>query len=119
MKTKIFFIVAKVSVILIVLFTTVFRVTEIILFKGTEGYSLLYNISGMLFLLALLAVFYFVLQTRKKWGFWYSIIMSFFLLLAYLFKTPFNWFYAGVVILSVILIISLFIIRKDFKKIIV
>ncbi|MFH1608450.1 MAG: hypothetical protein ABH951_00320 [Patescibacteria group bacterium] len=118
MKTKVFFIVAKVSVILIALFTTIFRVTEIVLFKGTEGYSLATNVSGMLVLLALLIVFYFALQIRRKWGFWYSIFMSFFLLFAYLFKTPFNWFYAGVVVLSVVLIVSLFIIKKDFKKIV-
>lgn len=116
MKTKILFGIAKVSVVLLALFTLLCRIIEINLFKGTEGYSLPYNISGMVVLFLLLAVFFFGLQKKQKWGFWYGLVLSIFLLLAYLFKAPFVWPYAVIVILLVIPFILLFILRKEFGK---
>lgn len=116
MKTKILFGIAKVSVVLLALFTLLCRIIEINLFKDTEGYSLPYNISGMVVLFLLLAVFFFGLQKKQKWGFWYGLVLSIFLLLAYLFKAPFVWPYAVIVILLVIPFILLFILRKEFGK---
>lgn len=116
MKTKIFFSIAKISVVLLALFTLFYRITEIMLFKGTEGYSLPVNISGMIILFLLLAVFFFGLQKRQKWGFWYGLVLSILLLLAYSFKAPFVWPYAVIVILLIIPFVLLFILRKEFKS---
>ena len=110
------FIVALVCVALLAIFTLIYRIIEIMLFKGTEGYSLPYNVFGMLFLLALLILFFIVLLKRWKWGYWYGLILSGFLFLAYLFKTPFVWPYAVNVALSLALIAILIISRRRFGK---
>jgi len=69
MKTKILFNIAKICVILLILSTLVYRITEIMLFKGTEGYSLPYNISGMIALFLLLVIFFIGLYKKQKWSF--------------------------------------------------
>ncbi|MEK6809496.1 MAG: hypothetical protein AABY40_02380 [Nanoarchaeota archaeon] len=110
------FTIALVCVVALAIFTTIYRIWEIMLFKGTEGYSLPYNVSGMLSLLALLTLFYIVLLKRWKWGFWYGFVLSAVLFLSYLFKSPFVWPYAVNVVLSLALIIILVISRKRFGK---
>ncbi|MFA5773362.1 MAG: hypothetical protein WC908_01665 [Candidatus Paceibacterota bacterium] len=115
MKIKIFSNVAKVCVVLLVVSTLIYRITEIMLFKGTVGYSFSSAITGMITLILLLAVSFFCLHKKQKWGFWYCLFLFIFLLLAYLFKAPFVWPYAVFVILSIIPIISLFILKKEFK----
>src|SRR3989344_3459133 len=113
---KKYFTIALVCVVLLAIFTFIYRITEIMLFKGTEGYSLLSNVFGMLSLLALLTLFFIVLLKRWKWGFWYGLILSAFLFLAYLFKSPFVWPYAINVVLLLALMIILVISRKRFGK---
>ena len=115
MKIKIFFNVVKICVVLLAISTIIYRITEIMLFKGTAGYSLPSAIIGMITLVLLLAISFFCLYKKQKWGFWYSLILLILLLLAYLFKAPFVWPYAVFVILSIIPIILLFILRKEFK----
>ncbi|TSC95896.1 MAG: hypothetical protein Athens071426_41 [Parcubacteria group bacterium Athens0714_26] len=115
MKTKILFSIAKICVILLILSTFIYRITEIMLFKGTEGYSLPYNIFGMITLFLLLTIFFIGLWKKRKWGFWYGLILSILLLLAYLFKAPFVWPYAVIVTLLVIPTILLFVLKREFK----
>ena len=115
MKIKIFFNIAKISIVLLAFVTLFYRITEIMLFRGTEGYSLPGNISGMMALFLLLVVFFIGLQKKQKWGFWYGLVLSIFLLLAYLFKTPFVWPYAVIVVLLLILIILLLVLKREFK----
>lgn len=115
MKIKILFSIAKISVVLLALFTLFYRITEIMLFKGTEGYSLPFNVSGMIVLFLLLTVFFIGLQKKRKWGFWYGLVLSVLLLLAYLFKTPFVWPYAVIIILLLIPSILLFVLKREFK----
>lgn len=110
------FMVALVCVAVLAVFTFIYRITEIMLFKGTEGYSLPSNVLGMLSLLALLTLFFVVLLKRWKWGFWYGLSLSALLFLSYLFKSPFVWPYAINVALSLALIIILMISRKRFGK---
>ena len=110
------FTIALVCVVMLAIFTVIYRITEIMLFKGTEGYSLSSNVFGMLSLLALLTLFFIVLLKRWKWGFWYGLILSAFLFLAYLFKSPFVWPYAINVVLLLALIVILVISRKRFGK---
>ncbi|MDP1728818.1 MAG: hypothetical protein Q8L27_01300 [archaeon] len=117
MKTKILFSIAKISVVLLIISTSIYRITEIMLFRGTEGYSLSSNISGMMALFILLIIFFIGLQKKKKWGFWYGLVLSIFLLLAYSLKTPFVWPYAVNVILLATPLILLFILKKEFKSI--
>ena len=115
MKTKILFNIAKTCVVLLILSTSIYRITEIMLFKGIEAYSLPRNISGMVALFLLLVIFFIGLWKKQKWGFWYGLSLSIFLLLAYLFKTPFVWPYAVIVTLSVIPIILLLVLKREFK----
>jgi len=76
MKTKIFFSIAKISIVLLALFTLFYRITEIMLFKGSEGYSLSHNISGMMILFLLLVIFFIGFQKKQKWGFWYGLVLK-------------------------------------------
>ncbi|PIU99367.1 hypothetical protein COS59_00115 [Candidatus Wolfebacteria bacterium CG03_land_8_20_14_0_80_36_15] len=115
MKTKILFSIAKICVVLLMLFTLIYRITEIMLFKGTEGYSLPFAISGMTALFLLLVIFFIGLRKKQKWGFWYGFILSILLLLVYLFKAPFVWPYAVNVVLLAIPIILLFVLKREFK----
>ena len=110
------FILAYTSIILLIIFSMIYRITEILLFKGTPNYSLSSNIFGMIALIALYALLFFGLLKRWKWIFWYGIILSIFLLLAYLFKNPFVWPYAINAILLIIVIICLFILKKKLGK---
>ena len=110
------FILAYISIILLILFSMIYRITEIILFKGTAGYSLSSNISGMLALIAFYTLLFFGLLKKYKWIFWYGLILSIFLLLSYFFKSPFVWPYAVNAILLIIVIICLFILKKRLGK---
>lgn len=104
--------VALVCIALLALFSVIYRVTEIILFKGTEGYSVLSNVTGMLALVFLYALLFVALLKEWRWGFWYGLVLLIFLLIAYLLKSPFVWPYAVNSILFIIVIVLLFKLKK-------
>ncbi len=110
------FILAYTSIILLIIFSAVYRITEILLFNEAPDYSLFSNISGMLALIALYAFLFFGLLKKWKWIFWYGLMLSVFLLLSYLFKVPFVWPYAVNIVLLLIVIICLFVSKKRLGK---